>query len=97
IEGAVYTPMILDGKAGEAFFLGWNYFPVLDADFALGWFHCKDSQQMFCRSDYDELLSRSRSEMNSDGRLRLLQQMATVAYDDPIAIFLFRPSDLLCV
>ncbi len=71
-----------------------NYFPVLDADFLLGWFHSKALYRFTSYPTFDQLLDRSRRIVAPEQRVKVLQEIMAFAHEDPVAIYLFKPSDI---
>jgi peptide/nickel transport system substrate-binding protein len=81
------------GKYG-VYYAGRNYYPVMDADYALQLFICDTGRLMMCNRRFDELLVQTRTEPDEGKRTEMLQQMAEILHDEAPGIFLFQSPDI---
>jgi peptide/nickel transport system substrate-binding protein len=96
-EYATHIRMRSEGTLDPLFFHGFNYFPQMDADRIMGWFLSTKQPgrtPTYNNQAFDDLLTRSRSELDAAKREKLLQEAAEVMREDPPVIFLFQPPDL---
>lgn len=74
---------------------GMNYFPIQDAYFVMANYGpARTYKSIYNNPEFDEKLTASLEELDSDARLALLQECAEILRDDPPAIFLFQPPDI---
>ncbi|HET8629233.1 MAG TPA: ABC transporter substrate-binding protein [Thermomicrobiales bacterium] len=76
---------------------GMNYFPVEDADFVFANYLSDAVARMYANPDFDKALRASEQELDEQRRLKQLQDIDSMLYDDPPVIFLFQPPDLFGV
>jgi peptide/nickel transport system substrate-binding protein len=96
-EYATHIKMRSEGTLEPLYFHGFNYFPQMDADRIMGWFLSAKQPgrtPTYNNPTFDDLLNKSRTELDPAKREKLLQQAAQVMYDDPAVIFLFQPPEL---
>jgi peptide/nickel transport system substrate-binding protein len=78
----------------DFYFIGWNYYPQMDADFASQHFACISRYKQMCNKTYDELFVKERAEPDPQKRVALLRQMQQILYDEAPAIFLYQSPDI---
>jgi peptide/nickel transport system substrate-binding protein len=77
---------------------GMNYFPIMDAFFVMANYGPSRSyNSIYDNPEFDEALTASLEELDSDLRLELLFECGDILYDDPPVIFLFQPPDIFAV
>lgn len=76
---------------------GMNYFPAEDADFVFANYLSDAVARMYSNPDFDTALHTSEQELDDQKRLKQLQDIDAMVYDDPPVIFLFQPPDLFAV
>ena len=78
------------------FYIGWNYMPAMDADFALQHVMCSSPRELFCDPSgaMDELFDRSREEFDREARRKLLQELQAVMHEECPVAFLFQAPDI---
>jgi len=91
LETAAYVDAYHNGGMDPAFFIGWWYFPAMDGDFVLVWNESSRPQSRFEDERFDELYAASKSELDPEKRLALLQEMSQLFHDEAGAIFLYHP------
>lgn len=81
----------------ESYYIGWNYYPVMDADFNLQHFTCGSRYKQMCDQTYDNLFNQERSTTDPEKRVALLRQMEQILHDNAPVIFLFQTPDVFGV
>lgn len=81
----------------DMFYAGWNYFPVMDADFDVQHFTCGSRFKMMCNQAYDQLFQQERAEPDAAKRAGLMQQMQAILYEEAPAVFMFQAPDIFGV
>lgn len=81
----------------ETYYIGWNYFPVMDGDFVVQHYVCDGIYGLMCNEEYDELFAEQRQETDPEARLELLQRMQEILHEEAPAIFLFQAPDIFGV
>jgi peptide/nickel transport system substrate-binding protein len=66
----------------ESYYIGWNYYPVMDADFNLQHFTCGSRYKQMCDQSYDTLFNTERSTTDPEKRVTLLRQMEQILHDN---------------
>lgn len=93
-EPAIHSKLAWDGTHAPAWFHAWNYFPAMDADFALFWFESTHPVKIHASNEFDRLFRESRVMLDREKRRAKLQQIMEVLREDPPAIYLFQPHEV---
>lgn len=91
LETAAYVDAYHGGRMDPAFFIGWWYFPAMDADLVLVWNESTRPQSRFKNPEFDRLYRASTAEMDPARRNQLLGQLARMMHEEAIGIFLYHP------
>jgi peptide/nickel transport system substrate-binding protein len=81
----------------ESYYIGWNYYPVMDADFNLQHFTCGSRYKQMCDPSYDTLFNTERSTTDPEKRVTILRQMEQILHDNAPVIFLLQTPDVFGV
>jgi peptide/nickel transport system substrate-binding protein len=76
---------------------GWNYFPVMDADFIITHYKSWNQPIWYRNEKFDDLYRKSTTTTDAPARARLLQQAQQVLHDDPPGLYLIHPPDMFAV
>lgn len=71
-------------------YIGWVYYPAMDADFALRWFASDFSWKLYANPQFDELFKKQRAETDRTKRQALLGQIMALMHEEAPVIFLFQ-------
>jgi peptide/nickel transport system substrate-binding protein len=87
--------------AGErtipTYYIGWNYFPVMDGDFVVQQFTCASRYGLMCDKRFDDLFAQQRSDPDPADRAKILAEMQSVLHEEAPAILLFQAPDIFGV
>jgi peptide/nickel transport system substrate-binding protein len=75
-------------------YIGWNYFPVMDGDFAMQHFMCSSAFKLYCNPEIDERFDKSRQEFDREKRRQMLQEVNAMLHEEAPAIYLFQAPDI---
>jgi peptide/nickel transport system substrate-binding protein len=84
-------------KTVPTYYIGWNYFPVMDGDFIVQQFTCKGLYGLMCNEQFDKLFAEQRLETDSEERAAILAEMQEIVHDEAPGIFLFQSPDIFGV
>jgi peptide/nickel transport system substrate-binding protein len=79
------------------YYIGWNYYPVMDGDYPFQLFTCSSVYKLMCNTQFDQLLRQERSDSNEDQRIAILQQMEVILHNQAPGVFLFQSPDIFGV
>lgn len=95
IEWGTFSRSVLQTlEAGPLFYIGWNYFPVMDADFVAQHFATDSPFKLFSNTKIDELFQKQRRTFDPKERQAILQELMAVIREEAPAIFLFQSPDI---
>lgn len=100
LEGAVWLQKLYGGGRAPMWMTWANYLPLYDADFSYRWFWGKaqpEPSRYMVHERFDELLAASRRELDSDKRLSMLQEMATIIHEEAPVVFLYFQGHVLAM
>lgn len=97
MEQAAYLDGLLKGALAPISFLGWNYFPIMDADFIYVWFHSSNATNIYNNPEFDRLFDESRVTMDPVKRQEILDELAQIVHDDVPGLYLFYPPDIFAL
>jgi peptide/nickel transport system substrate-binding protein len=94
LEQATFIDKLNKGQLAPISFLGWNYFPIMDADFTYVWFTTTVADNLYNNKEFDRLFDESRTTLDPAKRLAILKRLAVITHEDPPGLFLFHPPDI---
>jgi peptide/nickel transport system substrate-binding protein len=94
VEWAKFTEVYYGSKMNGLNLQGWNYFPVMDADFIVTHYKSSNKPPWYASEKFDDLYRRSTSTTDPAGRAQLLAEAQQVLHDDPPGLYLLHPPDL---
>ncbi len=97
VEWAKFTEAYYGSKMVGLNLQGWNYFPVMDADFIITHYKSWNKPIWYNNEKFDEAYRKSTVTTDPAARGRLLQQAQQVLHDDPPGIYLIHPPDMFAV
>jgi peptide/nickel transport system substrate-binding protein len=91
LEFATFTRKLLfDHTAAPMYYVGWVYFPSMDADAVLRHYATGSPFKIWSNPRYDDLFGRQRAELDRSKRLDLIRQASGVLRQDAPGVFLFQ-------
>jgi peptide/nickel transport system substrate-binding protein len=97
VEWAKFTEAYYGSKMVGLNLQGWNYFPVMDADFIITHYKSWNQPIWYRNEKFDDLYRKSTTTTDAPARARLLQQAQQVLHDDPPGLYLIHPPDMFAV
>jgi peptide/nickel transport system substrate-binding protein len=94
LEWNVYLDKLIHATSAPMFYVGWNYYPVMDANFAIVNFLSKSPFKIFSNPKLDSLYEQETNTFNRAKRQKLLRQFMAVMRDQAPMIFLFQSPEL---
>jgi peptide/nickel transport system substrate-binding protein len=90
LEWSNYLDKLLGAKSAPLFYVGWNYYPVMDAQFAVQHFQTSSRYKMASNTRMDDLFKQQANEFDREKRQKILHEfMATMREEAPM-LFLFQ-------
>ncbi len=94
LEWAKLTEVYYANKMGGLNLQGWNYFPVMDADFIITHYKSWNKPSWYNVEKFDAAYKQSTVATDPAARQQLLEQAQQILHDDPPGIYLLHPPDL---
>ena len=93
VEWARFTEVYYGSKMNGLNLQGWNYFPVMDADFIITHYKSSNKPPWYASEKFDEIYRRSTVTTEPVARAQLLADAQQVLHDDPPGLYLLHPPD----
>lgn len=91
LQWDVYVGKILQTlDSAPLTYSGWNYYPVMDANFAIQHFRTSSPFKVFSNSQMDALYDSETQEFDRTKREQIIKQFESVARDEATMLFLFQ-------
>lgn len=94
VEWAKFTEAYYGSKMTGLNLQGWNYFPVMDADFIITHYKSWNKPIWYSNEKFDDTYRKSTVTTDPAARQRQLQQAQQILHDDPPGIYLLHPPDM---
>jgi len=95
VEWAKFTEAYYGSKMTGLNLQGWNYFPVMDADFIITHYKSWNKPIWYNTNEkFDAAYRKSTTTTDPAARSRLLEEAQQVLHDDPPGIYLIHPPDM---
>jgi peptide/nickel transport system substrate-binding protein len=94
VEWAKFTEVYYANKMSGLNLQGWNYFPVMDADFIITHYKSWNKPAWYNNEKFDAAYRQSTVTTDPAARQRLLEQAQHILHDDPPGIYLLHPPDM---
>ncbi len=82
--------LLFDHTVAPLYYVGWVYFPSLDADAVLRHYATSSPFMIWSNPAYDALFTRQRGELDRRKRVAFIQQASAVLREDVPGVFLFQ-------
>jgi peptide/nickel transport system substrate-binding protein len=90
LEWNLYLDKLINATSAPMFYVGWNYYPVMDANFAIQHFLTKSQFKLFANPRLDQLYDEESNEFDRAKREGILQQFMAVMREEAPMLFLFQ-------
>jgi peptide/nickel transport system substrate-binding protein len=97
VEWAKFTEAYYGSKMNGLNLQGWNYFPVMDADFIITHYKSSNKPPWYASDKFDEVYRKATVATDPAQRQRLLEQAQEILHDDPPGIYLLHPPDMFAL
>jgi peptide/nickel transport system substrate-binding protein len=88
--GKYVQGVLFDLNSSPVIYIGWNYYPSMDADFTIQQYTSRSPYKFFTDPKLDDLYDQSRAEFDPAKRKVILQQWMSEARDLAPVVFLFQ-------
>jgi peptide/nickel transport system substrate-binding protein len=97
VEWAKFTEAYYGSKMNGLNLQGWNYFPVMDADFIITHYKTSNKPPWYGNEKFDDVYRRSTVATDPAQRQGLLEEAQQILHDDPPGLYLLHPPDMFAV
>jgi len=97
VEWAKFTEAYYGSKMGGLNLQGWNYFPVMDADFIITHYKSSNKPPWYANERFDDLYRKSTVATDPGARQQLLAEAQQILHDDPPGLYLLHPPDMFAL
>ena len=97
VEWAKFTEAYYGSKMGGLNLQGWNYFPVMDADFIITHYKSSNKPPWYASEKFDDVYRKSTVATDAAARQQLLAEAQQILHDDPPGLYLLHPPDMFAL
>lgn len=90
LEWNLYLDKLLEATGAPMFYVGWNYYPVMDANFAIQHFLSDSIFKLAANEEMDAIYAEETNEFDRDRREGLLKDFMAVMREEAPFLFLFQ-------
>ncbi|HEV8307359.1 MAG TPA: ABC transporter substrate-binding protein [Methylomirabilota bacterium] len=94
MEWAKLTEIYYSSKMVGLNLQGWNYFPVMDADFIITHYKSSNKPPWYASERFDEVYRKSTVTTDPAARQQLLAEAQRILHEDPPGLYLLHPPDM---